>query len=215
MKKGSIGGVPFLINPGVVKYNRGENWQDMGVPWVEIPTRQFTGGKGLEITCEIVLSWEYGDVEEAIKKLEKLTMKASKEEAPELILFEFGTDSYKGAITQFNYSKTKFTNELKCITARCELTFVQIDEEGGKTRLDEKGMRLWLTQTGDNFFNISNSTDVFSKERLWKAIADYNPLPDQQSIFIEANTEIMIPPGSVIIDEYETEIVKGQVPWAK
>jgi hypothetical protein len=214
MKKGSIAGIPFQINPAQVKYQRKANWVDMNVAFIEVPSRQFTGGSGVEIQCEVVFDFSQGDVESAVTALDKKVKKQSKTQAPEIVSFEFGNDSYKGAIVEFIVSKTLFTTELKCIRARAQITFVEMGEEGGKTRLDEKGIRSYIIEEGDNYFSIAHQTEIFGKEMLWKAIADYNPDPYQKSIFLTKGTEIKIPPGDIILEDYEQETIEGQVPWA-
>lgn len=213
MKKGTIAGIPFQINPASVKYQRKANWVDMNVPFVECPTRQFTGGSGSEIQCELVFDFSQGDVEAAVTNLEKKIKKKSKSEAPEIVTFEFGNDVYEGVIVEFVVSKTKFTSELKCIRARAQVVFVEMSEESGKTRLDEKGIRSYIVEDGDTYFSIAYQEEVFGNERLWDAIADYNPMPYQKSLFLTSNTELKLPPGDIIISDYEQETIEGQVPW--
>lgn len=215
MKKGSVAGIPFEVNPNSIKYQRSGSWVDMNVVGPEVPTRQHTGGSGMEIQCELVFDFCYGNVEADIDALDAKVKKKSKNESPEIVDFEFGNKIYTGALAEFIISKTKFTEELKCIGARAQITFIETEEAAaGKTRLDEKGIRSYIVEDGDTLFGIANKEEVFGNENLWKAIFDYNPMPTQKSIFLTANTELKLPPGEVIISDYEQETIEGKVPWA-
>jgi hypothetical protein len=122
--------IEFMVNPEQLKRTRGIKLAENQAPGAPDAHRQYVGGSPQQISFELLLDHNRGDVPEALSALEKLTDPVGGNKmfrsAPR-VLFTWGTRVWEGYVTELGITEEVFDPDLNTTFTRLDVQF-QVDQ---------------------------------------------------------------------------------------
>ena len=192
--------IKALFNPKEYSISKSTNWTAYDQKGRDMPEAHFTTGQRRELKMELFFD-TYADnknVQEYVKKIEKLMFIDVEKHRPPLVLVSWGKNAlnFQCVLEQMEQRYTMFTSEGTPVRAIINVTFKEIDpkQNGALVKQGEKQSpdhtKLKVFKAGDSLQSLS--AFEYEDAGLWKVLAVHNDIEDPLNI--QPGTVIEIPP---------------------
>jgi nucleoid-associated protein YgaU len=179
--------VPLHFNPTEYQITKNNTFADIPVPGLETPLLQYVrgGSEVLSVEALVDTSDTLEDVHKRyVERLRGLMTPDSKEHAPPIVCFEWGSTAFKGVLENLGITYVLFTPEGIPLRARLSMKIKEYrtaeEQMNDPPRRSPTVEKSYVVRRGDTLASISNA--VYRSPAFWRELARANGIVDPRTL---------------------------------
>jgi nucleoid-associated protein YgaU len=179
--------VPLRFNPTEYQITKSNTFADIPIPGLETPLLQYVrgGSEVLSVEALVDTSDTIEDVHDRyVRRLRRLMTPHSKEHAPPIVCFEWGSTAFKGVLESLGITYVLFTPDGIPLRARLAMTIKEYrtaeEQMNDPPRRSPTVEKSYVVRRGDTLASISNA--VYRSPAFWRELARANRIVDPRTL---------------------------------